>query len=1336
MKSLQAGNHLWTDPRLTKYEKLTKAPESIETSQVGSSSRKVDSHKDIETTVYNKACITKKKCILLTPSQVRAIQTESRLTPQYPISREHKAGEAESFAKHPLPLTPSVEATPINENKCVDTRIKPVSYAEKLKKVSTRKNLDPDIARSNDQKKIKERLCNHQNIIRIQAALQSNCLIPPEAPRALEKGFIEQIALYHKNLEIQLDKIKDPIERCLRVTACIEHLHHKLDCKNNSTHFKKLRLSFESIYEDTLHPCITAIRTQASPGYAKEYFEVLQQSIIYFNYYPYHRSDDSNEIRHEIQLTLTGIIESELEYLQFTLSFPQRGDNRWAINRIKWTLGEGGPAWKFEFIDNMKRKKYLQRVESLEKSLSQTDSVNYNFGHKVDFLIASGDLNPASDILADHQGRDPFQERLLCQILKSEFDKVLPEHHPEKSVEQELALLRALYIFRKTYHPFISNNHLLLKDTQSLLSAVTVRILTIHEEKINNHKKKPEIEKIINELVHNKTVSDQCISLWRNFRNDIVDIEDSLAGMTSHDAFELFKKTLKKLEARSASNDDFQSAAREIKRWAINDKALQAMDKGDDLIKILRTLKQKLYIHYFHKIFQDGKPQAKYTPSDYNRMSERMNQHRENCIRNQELLYLLKDDQQRNNWRLNACKAWGKTIRSIRNKIHHSQVICEREIDQLLQLNSISPNVEFGLTRVDLKKLTIDIFKSAVQAPHLVQVSHEKLQALSNWVLAILNTGKQNISVVMGRDSEIRESISTYRAHLRQKTLKEPQPLPFVPSTPEPFNSTQITKIEHSPQKQDCQATVHSTEISTGTTSESLPCPSQRKLEIKIVDKPNSQDQKNLNLHLVTEILIEKVGSPDAVMQTIDLRAEEMGVTRKSLQLQAENAPSIFKKLMGLDTSSIFNDILSKNRPFNFIQSSITDEDTEIPPTQNTGSKPVLYACHEEQQTSKKGSLNNAPILNSVSVHPERHSTSLRMNGRRMPDTIYRSEVHALESSAGSEFSTQDEWGFESRKNGHHSHRLMVQSPLTAKIPDHQQWMKPLEYPSTALHHRKYGSYSGTTPGALSHNQDTTIQPSTMTYQMTDSLTQAIQCPKRKPEGTGIGSAQVIAFRESQDLFYSSNPIVTAPPITEHFTHPQVVQHERTYHTSTNIFTRPTLIAPQEPETLEFSGIPFNTPTSSDYLYVHRTYDEALLVYLPYFNTDQPDDHYLLKQNLGRIDTILQNLHHRLQGDIRYRLVDKNQIKHIDLCIEALSPWFKQFCHFDQEIYEHLKNALKKLTQPSEDGKIDQIITSLIKNQIRQGNIYDATQIICLQQGLYHLREVLGLSVNYSSYNQ
>ncbi|WP_066018147.1 hypothetical protein [Endozoicomonas atrinae] len=725
-----------------------------------------------------------------TPNQVTRHRDISRVEPQNALSMANQQSRSvpcdkqqTSWPSLAFKRDQSIEEAP-------KTSSKPISYVEKLTATPVFRSLES--TGQSAQVKVRNEHGRLESHIRINEAIQRGDWHPPlleELKLKPKCHFSQKVNTYLKYLQNVLKGVTEPIEACIRVTSCINYLQEMLRPDENDN-FNLLRLKFESIYKLTLHPCIVEIRKQAKPGLAKEYFEVLHQAINIFHFHPFHRKAPSDEVRAEIRNTLTTMIQSELDYLSYAAKLSNRCDNHWAITRLQWTLGEGGPARRFDFLRPDKRKQYLANVASIEKEQSQAsvalqdrasvpEKIHLNT-QEIDSIIASGYLEKAADFLSAHRGKFHMQERLLCQILKYELDKVLETFTQEKNRENDLSLLAALYSFRKTFRRFIPINYFLNKDTQSLLSAVVVRVLSSHITIITPPDRKLKIERMIQELINNTTMTDQCISLWRKFQHGEIVLEDSLEGMTSYDAFQALIRISRRLSSEPAVDNDFLIAAQEIRVWALNEQTVRKMNDGIRLSKMLAALKHKLYLHFFHHIYKDGSMRKPRTLTEYNKVISKMDCHRKNCIENQKLLYLLKDDKQRKSWQLIACQAWGQYICNLRKKIFRSECISDQDISNLLLLKGISPDIDLGFTRVDFKKLAIDIFNSAVKTPHLVQISHDRLQALSGWVLALLDTEPKDIPAAMKRNEEVKTSISAYRTRYHQQVLAAPPPPPLL----------------------------------------------------------------------------------------------------------------------------------------------------------------------------------------------------------------------------------------------------------------------------------------------------------------------------------------------------------------------------------------------------------------------------------------------------------------------------------------------------------------------------------------------------------------------------
>lgn len=655
--------------------------------------------------------------------------------------------------------------------------VNPLTYAQTLRNTDA---TAPDTGYSDS----KGRRVVQQNLIRIQYALQYGVWVPDDGHlpvRAEAWDIGRQMDSYFRNLLAELVAVHEPLERCLRVSVCASTLVQKYNCLNDDIAFNYLKTCFGALFLQTLQPCIAAIKSQATAGYARDYFEVLHFALDFCQYCPDSVAPEGMGIGSEIAMMLNNMIEVELDYLRYTLAFHRRGEDFWVICGLQQLLAAKGLFRRLGLISEQTAQASLQQLQLLEHALQKPDQASLGFPHKFDLLIAAGELQAVSSLLATQGGVYPFQERLVYEILKYECLSVVADHWQAISIEQELAQLLGLNLFTRTYRPFIASHFFLFHQVRLLLSELVARLLTVHKTKISHHEKRLEVEAIINELATAELLSDQCLSLWRDYRQSVLPVEDSLAGLTSRDGIALFKTISERLSAKTRTNEDYQRSANEIRRWLINEHILSSMNQGMRLVRELSDLRHRLYLHFFHKIITDGFVANKNDLTDYHRVIEVMDQHRKECLKNQAMVFLLKGDRHRCDWQQIACRAWGKLICTIRDKIQQGQIVSEAELDDVLSLSEVSPVVEHGLTRVDLKRLVIDVFKAAVYQPDIIQVSHYKLQRLAYWILAIVDTDPVKCVDSSGHNGAIRKRIATYFEFVRQKHKLANRKLPSLP---------------------------------------------------------------------------------------------------------------------------------------------------------------------------------------------------------------------------------------------------------------------------------------------------------------------------------------------------------------------------------------------------------------------------------------------------------------------------------------------------------------------------------------------------------------------------
>lgn len=607
-----------------------------------------------------------------------------------------------------------------------------------------------------------ERLAYQKNLVRIQNALRLGVWAPDHGHLPVSVSaevWAGQMDSYLGNLQVELMAVHEPLERCLRVVVCITTLAQKYNCQDDSSAADYLTSCFGIVFCQTLRSCLAAIKAQATVGYARDYFEVCHFIMDFLQRYPELLVPDWENARGEIKATLNSLIETELDYLQYTVGFPRRGQYAWLIGELKQLLGEADFYRTLQLSND--QGEYWQKLQMLEIAMQEQCLANPGFPQQIDSLIAGGNLKMASDFLTARCGDYPLQTRLVYEILRQEYSQVVMNHQTV-GLDQALARLFVLNLSVRIYQQFISCHFLLFHHIRTLLSDIVIQLLTCHKARIGYHEKRREAEVVFNELANCQMLSDQCLSLWRSYQQSAVPIEDSLAGMTSRDGFALFKDVTKRLSNLNRTHDDCQQAARDIRRWVISEHILPSMNQGRRLVKVMRLLKKRLYCYFFHEIFIDGFVRSKYDFDGYRKSIKVMAKHRKKCLENRAFLFLLKDRHHFEDWQHMACRAWGKLISDLRVNIFHGVVISEKKIDDVLSLSIISPSVVHHFTRIDLKKLTIELFKEVVRQPNIIQVSYYKLHCLAKWVLAIVDAEPAKKYEELLCNNAVRKTVSDY----------------------------------------------------------------------------------------------------------------------------------------------------------------------------------------------------------------------------------------------------------------------------------------------------------------------------------------------------------------------------------------------------------------------------------------------------------------------------------------------------------------------------------------------------------------------------------------------
>lgn len=643
--------------------------------------------------------------------------------------------------------------------------VKPLTYAQTLKSSNA-------IVQDTGCSDTGGRRVFQQNLVRIQNALHVGAWIPghwqlPVNAMAWDIG--RQMDSFCRLLKADLERVHDPLERCLRVSVCLSTLVQKYNCLNNGVALNYLKSCFGALFHQTLQPCIAAIKAQATAGNARDYFEVLHLILNFFQYYPVYAEPEGENIRSEITLMLESMIEIELDYLRYTLGFRRRGEVIWLICGLKQLLAAKGLIRRVRLISDEAAQACLHQLQVLESALQQPDLARLDSPNKIDLLIAGGDIKTSSELLAAESGVYPFQERLLYEILKNECLKVVANQCQAVSFEQELAQLIGLNLFARTYRAFMGSHYFLLNQVRLILSDLVARMLTWHKAKISHHEKRQKAEAIISELAGCDMLSDQCLSLWQAYRHTVLPVEESLAGVTSRDGLALFKSIADRLSANTCTDEDYQQSANQIRRWVKNENIIHGMSQGPRLIQELNTLRHRLYLYFFHRIFVDGFIINKHDSIDYQRVIEVMDQHREHCLKNQDMLFLLKNEHHLQDWEDVACRAWGKLICTVRKRLLERQTVNEAELDDILSLSKVSPFVEHVTTRVELKKMVIEVFKTAVREPEILQVSRYKLQRLAYWALAVAEADPPKYDDSSWRNNGLRKKIGVYFEFVRQQ---------------------------------------------------------------------------------------------------------------------------------------------------------------------------------------------------------------------------------------------------------------------------------------------------------------------------------------------------------------------------------------------------------------------------------------------------------------------------------------------------------------------------------------------------------------------------------------
>ena len=554
----------------------------------------------------------------------------------------------------------------------------------------------------------------------------------PESPEmavqsgysGLTRGFIHMVDIvYHRlseSMKTDWNKNPDALPFCLSVATEIQILIHRKEV-NHVCYRLLVKNKIGLLYAQSLNPALQILQNRAIAGRSWEHYEEMLLLARCLEFY----STNENEAADKAMLAQVyqQFVDSELHYLDrmkdSVLQYPC--DHSFHI--IDTLLSDDSPACRLKILEDDCIAKSREKVEKLRKHRSSLSAMQEGGADRI-----QKEIKELKEKI--HNGtNDMMIKRTYHEVLVQRIERVGQEWQKapgQVSDQQFVDFITELADCCEEQSLFLMEFTRLHNDLKSLLCYIGSQILVIIKDRPGN------VDYLRNNAMHvisrlNKLnwLNEECRNLYIYCTkpqpavrtNKITDLrcQQKLGEIISFIHHETRPAALEAASRLQQFLDEYENEMNLL----CTANSLNRMK--DSLIK---TLYKQLFTDFFIEWDQHFANKLSYEEID-----NKMSRHYSAFVDLIPYAPLLLKDSGMQFWQKIACAVWANHIQDMGNKASFG----EDDVDMLLNLNDIVPNITNGRVRSRLKYSLEQLFRFVLETDNHAGISVDKLARLSEW---------------------------------------------------------------------------------------------------------------------------------------------------------------------------------------------------------------------------------------------------------------------------------------------------------------------------------------------------------------------------------------------------------------------------------------------------------------------------------------------------------------------------------------------------------------------------------------------------------------------------
>ncbi len=545
----------------------------------------------------------------------------------------------------------------------------------------------------------------------------------------------------------------DPVDHCRQVVSKMDQVLALSYIKNDARKRRYVQQEMLPLYYEVLKACSKPMDEASKAMDGRRYLSVLLELIKYAHLL----KKDHGEFYAELVNRVGSLLDSELEYLEARVYYRDRRGADWSVPHLRRILLDRNPSCCIPLLASEDVKEFQGRLRYVQGAVrAQPPKEKPDWWCNDDDTLEKVSCEEAERLIYSGKDLHPFYKRylsdvLMDQVLAVENDFGEPARRP---LEQNVAFLEALNYFIETF-PESSHHYSGLHSCLKKLTGYVVRtVLIACQSKENADRFLTGQRMALFEKLAEKhwLSSENSALLERVFVSPDNTPESSLTDLEVN-------TSLKDISWLMKSDQTLEKGFQLIKALTARKSEIARLPAGRHLIQELESAYKVIYAVRFKKMFEaytQAFRSVRSKQNEYWEVCHKLRNKRKECIRCHPYTFIL-DDEHREKWGQLVCKAFGVDM----TYLESAKVIDQEYEDKLVVLKNLAPDLRCSNTRIKTKCGLVNILTVALNNPHSMQISPEKVDEFCVWLEGLM--GDSHSKTERDVDEELKESIQQWR---------------------------------------------------------------------------------------------------------------------------------------------------------------------------------------------------------------------------------------------------------------------------------------------------------------------------------------------------------------------------------------------------------------------------------------------------------------------------------------------------------------------------------------------------------------------------------------------